>query len=189
MQLTPETLLLVFLGFMLVSVWYQSTLNRHRIWCTFHRRDGTDEHKFIKDSQGRIEWAGGWYNVRPVVTIDWRLLFGIIPLPVRALYWHEDNAEPINPQTGASYDPTPSERKRLDTTDEIRAYDEGGRQGIQGVKAKGGLLQQYLPIIVIGGFVVIGFFIYTLMSKVNLLGTGQNYIEQQLGQIINHMPK
>jgi hypothetical protein len=46
------------------------------------------------------------------------------------------------------------------------------------------MLEQYLPYIVLIGFGVVGYFVYTLQGNVASLGAGQNAIESMLGQLL-----
>ncbi len=174
MQLPPNSTFIVI--FVLVIGWQIfSTLNTtHRIWCSFRRRDRTKLEKWAKDDQGRIDFDGAWYHVEPsrcVLMLKWMPL----PMWVRALDYRWNSARALHPDTfETSFDPT--ERKRLDRSDEIRAFDEGGQRAMKGGEKKG-MLERLFPIIVLVGFVIIGFMLWRMQNSVNMLGIGQNYLE------------
>jgi preprotein translocase subunit SecG len=184
MQLNPFTVLLI--GVILLQ--FYSVYNvRNKIWCTFRRVDRTKINKWAKNGQGRIEFDGGWYEVEPA-RVTLALKWEPLPTWVRTLDFRHDSSRALDPDTFDNQY-TPEARKQLDKTDDIRALEQGNQQALSARGGKQGLLERYMPFIVVIGFVVIGFFLYNLMQHQNQLGVGQNTIEVQLGQIMNKLPK
>lgn len=170
-----------FLLFILAYQVYSVYSVRSKIWCSFRRADRTKIERWAKKDQQRIEFDGGWYHVEPDRTT---LMIKWMPLPmwIRCLDFRHGSSRALHPDTfDSSMDDV--ERKRLDISDDIRAYDEGSRKAYE-QKGKVGLLQQWLPIILLIGMLFIGYMVYQQQKRVDMLGLGQNVIESQLQKII-----
>ncbi len=188
MQINPQAMPLIILGFVIFILWYQVRLNSTRILCIFRGRNKTRVERFAKDSQARIVFEDGYYDVDPGrITIGIRSIFFIFPLPIRCLDFRHDSAKALHPDTFENQ-MTAEERKQLDTADSIKEYSQGSRQGLMG-RGKMGLLERYQGIITVIGFVIIAFVIYNLMQKIDLLGTQGNVIQGTLAQIQQALKK
>ena len=161
---------------------------RTKILCTYRRTDRTKVEKWTTPNQSRIEFEGGWYQVEPSRTvIQWKFLLGFFPVPVRALDFRHGSSRALHPET---FDTSlsPEERKQLDRTDNLMGLQTASQQATKGSQKRGGMLEQYLPYIMLAGFVIIGYFIFQIQGNQNKLGLGQNIMEQQLGKIIDRLP-
>ncbi len=190
MQLSPQVLFIVIIVFAIFMGSYSARSLKNKILCTLNRADRTKIQKWAKIDQTRIDMDGGWYEVKPECTTlrlwDSGIHF-LFPTWVRCSDYRHGSAKPLNPDT---YDNTYSaeERKQLDKTDDIRALEQGNQRSLIQGAGKQGLFQKYLPIIMIGGFLIIGWFLWQMQAKMNLLGAGQNYIEGVLGDIMSKLP-
>ena len=188
LSVTTEYIILVVMALAYLS-WDTYSLSK-KVKCTFRRRDNTKLTKWAKISQGRVEFDGGWYYVRPDRTYQELHTGGlhfVIPTWIRCSDYRWDSSQPLDPKTFKNDYETPESRKQLDKEEDIRALHEGNRRAQQGT-AKQGAFAQWLPIIMLIGFVILGYLTYSNMKKVDMLGYGQNVIEEQLGKIINNMP-
>lgn len=176
---------IIFMLLLLIAWQTYSVLDANKkIWCVFRRVDRTKIGKWAKQYQGRIEFDNGWYQVesdRVTTVVKW------LPLPTicKSLDFTPNSTRAIDPSSGRS-DLSPEERKALDTSDDMRALKEGNQQTLKGGTVKQGMLAQYMPIITIAGFVIIGYFIYTLMGRVDQLGFSGNVIQTQLAKIMQN---
>lgn len=181
-----NTNILVFflLGVVLFQV-YEVFDKRNKIWCGFRRRDRTKIEKWAKDNQGRIDFDGGWYHVEPNRAM---LMMKWLPLPmyVRCLDFRFDSSRALHPDTFDNVY-TPEERKRLDASDDIAAYEKGGQEALS-IKSKKGIMGTLPLIIGLIAVVIIGYMLYTQQHKIDMLGAGQNMIQGQMGQILQKLP-
>jgi hypothetical protein len=174
-------ILLVFMVFLLAYQAYSTMSLKDKIFCTFYRANKTKIEKWAKDKQRLIDFDGGWYEVDPsciVLQLKWNPL----PVWIRASTYRFDSPKPLNP---SSFDNryTPDERKQLDKADDIRELQVGNNRAVQGSKQKvaiGG----FLPIIILIGFVIVGFMLWQQGSHINQIGNGQNAIESMLSQLL-----
>ncbi len=191
MQLNPTTMLVLILLFAIVFASYSARSLKNKILCTVNRADRTKIVKWAKIDQQRIDIEGGWYVVEPDRTVLRLWDSGIhwfFPVWVRCSDYRHGSARALDPNTfDNSY--SAEARKELDTSDSIRAWSEGNRRALTGGIGKKGMLERYLPIIMIVGFLIVGYLVYNLQNHVNMLGVGQNTLEVQMGQILNKLPK
>ena len=155
-----------------------------KIWCVFRRADKTKVGKWAKHTQAVIDFDGGWYEVEPsriTTMIKW------LPLPtiVKSLDYTPFSTRAIDPISGDA-SMSPETRKQLNVKDDIQALERGNENSLGGRGMKQGMLQQYIPLITICGFIIVGWFIYQLMGKVDQLGLSGNVIQTQLGKIMQN---
>lgn len=168
---------------------YSAYKLKDQIWCSFRRRDRTKIEKFASQRQAKIDFDNGWYWVRPERTtlILWtKGIHQIIPIWVRSLDYRWDSSLPLDPQDFTNKWDSPEARKALDKTLDIQALQAGNTQALSGAKVKKSLLEAYMPIIVIIGFIGLG---YLMWNQQEILGRGQNAIQGMLGQIQSMLPK
>ncbi len=181
-----QSMLLVILIFVIFYASYSAYSLKTRIFCSFRKADKTLIEKWAKVNQRRIEFEGGWYYVNPKRTYTMLLTKGIhqiIPIWIRRSDYRWDSSQPLDPETFTNDWETPEARANLDKEEDIVAYSKGNRTSFQ-AKQKKGMLESYMPIITIGGFVLIGYVIYTLTKKVDMLGTAINVAQQMLQQML-----
>jgi hypothetical protein len=187
MQVNSNTILL-WVAAILGYVWYSVKGKRDQIYCTLIRKDKTRVHLWRKkNSSGRVELDGGWfyYNAK-TVTHDW-LNTGIyyfmpIYVPSATFRWGNQNA--LNPETFTDDAETPQMRKNLDKEEDLSSWRKSGQQAM-GSRGKTSMLEAYMPIITVCGFAIVGYFIYVILGKINMLGAGQNALQNMLGQLLS----
>lgn len=173
-------LVLIYLAYILYGL-------KTKILCSYRRTDRTKIEKWATPNQSRIEFEGGWYQVEPARTvIQWKVYAFMFPVPVRALDFRHGSSRALDPSTFNS-DFTAEERKQLDRTDNLLGLQTASQQATKGNR-KQGMLEQYLPYIMLAGFAIMAYFIFQVSGKADRIGLGQNVIEQQLGKIINSLP-
>lgn len=182
--MNTNTILIFIFLLLVVYANYSARIKSHQIYCTFRRRDRTKLEKWAKDTQGVIMFDKGWYDVEPQSTVLKLFTGGIhslFPIWIRCLDYRFDSPKPLNDKFENVY--TPEQREQLSIADDVRQFGEGNAQALSG-KVKQGLLERLMPIIVIGGFAIVGFLIYRMQQNVDMLGNGQNVIESMLGQLL-----
>ena len=176
-------------GFAIIAyIWYSVNDKRDKIYCTLIRKDKTKLNEWRKKNpSGRVEMDGGWYYYTSnAVTYDWlnkgiHLLFPIY-VPCALFRWNCKWA--LSPEKFEADEESPQVRKNLDKEEDLTAWRKSGQTAMAG-KKKMSMLEAYMPMITVGGFIVVGYFIWTLMGKVNMIGAGQNAIQNMLGQLLN----
>jgi preprotein translocase subunit SecG len=186
MSLSPSTLLIVVLIFVVLYASYSARSLKHKIYCTFRKKDRTILHKWAKEEQSKIDFDGGWYDVVPGSTVLRMWDSGIhyfFPVWVRCLDFRWDSSKPLNPDT---FDNTyrPEERKQLDMADDISALERGNVQAFQGAKGAKGFLERWMPILILVGFVIIVYMVMQQNKRLDMLGNSTNFIQQQLNTLI-----
>ncbi len=187
MQVNTSTMfifmLLILVTFQVYSTYHYSSM----VWCTFRRVNKTRISKWAKLTQARVEFEGGWYDVEPS-----RITTGIkwLPLPmvVNCLDFRHNSPRALDPDTfDNSY--TPEARKQLDKADDIRALEQGNQQSLTTKPIKQGMLQQYMPLITLIGFIIVGFLVYRQQGQIDKVGFGMNVVQEQLGKLLQNLPK
>ncbi len=187
MQVSSATMLNILLFVVIAYQAYSAYDIRDKILCTFRRSDRTKITKWAKNSQSRIEFDGGWYDVEPErVTLS--LKWNPLPMWVRTLDYRHDSARALHPDTfDNKY--TPEQRKQLDKSDDIRAMHQGNVSTFAGMAGKQGLLQQYFPIIVLFGFLAIGWLTYRAQGQIDKVGFATNVVQQQNVKLTEQLTK
>lgn len=155
-----------------------------KIWCIFRRVDKTKVSKWAKATQAVIDFDGGWYQVesrRVTTMIKW------LPLPtiVKSLDFTHDSTRALDPDTFANA-MSPEERKQLDKRDDIKALEQGNQATLGKQGGKVGMLQQYMPLITVVGFLILGYLLYQVMGQQNKIGFAINTLQSQLATIMQN---
>ena len=182
-----EFYLIILIGVIAYASWKTHEV-QSKIYCEFLRSDNTTVNKFASFKQAKIVFDGAWYDVdtNRIIGKVWKEGFPFYIFPTRGakLLYKYNSRRPLDPETFEnSWEDDPEVRAALDKKDDIQAYNEGNRKSV-GVAGKKTMFEQYLPIIVIGGFLVIGYFVYTLQGNVDRLGAGQNAIQGLIGELL-----
>lgn len=172
----------VFIGLFFYNTWQA----RNRVYCRFTRKDRSTGKKWAKFKNGeRLEWEGGWYYVDTDRIIFDTIYFGLVG--VRVLEYKKGVSNPRNPRTGDYGWESAEARKNLNKREDIEALELGSQKALG--KAKVPILGGgWLPIILVVGIVACFYFIWQQNSKIDMVGMGQNVIEQMLGDIQSRLP-
>lgn len=185
MNLSPSTTYIILALFVIAYLSFDTYTLSKKIHCTFRRRDNTKLTKWAKMTQGNIEFDGGIYRVRPDRTYQQLYTGGLhilVPTWIRCSDYRWDSQLPLDPKTFSNEYATPEEQKQLEMEDDIRGLHEGNRKA-QGA-AKGGALSGWMPIIVLCGFLILGYLTYSNMKKADQVGFALNVVQQQLGKLL-----
>lgn len=181
MAMDMTTALVILLLFVIVYASYSARSLRTKIWCSFRRLDRTKIEKFAKQNQRRVEFDNGWYYVNPRRTtlMLWNKgIHALIPTWIRTSDYRHDSSQPLNPDTFENTWETPEARKALNKEEDIRAYSAGNVQAVG--KQKRTLLDNWLPIIFVIAVIIIGYMLYTLTQKTDMLGQAINVLQQMM---------
>jgi hypothetical protein len=174
-------MIFIILLLLVVYIVYDQYSKKDKIFCYFIRVDQTIIGKWVKKTSGRVDFDGGWYYINPDRILHKWHWIGYY----NTLIFKWDSSQPLDPKTWNNEWEDPVARKNLDKREDIAAYNQAQRE-VTG-KIKMGMLQQYMPIIMIIGFLIIGYFVFTLKSNVDGLGAGQNALEQMIGSLGGHL--
>ncbi len=169
--------LITFLAIGFLSIYSK----KNKILCTFRRVDRTQIKKRVKATDANVEFDGNLYDVEPGRTNLVWTFFGWD----RISDYRSNSRRPLDPLDFTnSWDDDPKVRKMLNKKQAIADWQQGTVQGMG--KMKMGLLQQYQPLIILLGFAVMGFFLFQMTKKLDLIGFGQNAIQSLLGSLGAH---
>lgn len=189
MSINPMLSTVIVLLFVIIYSSYSARSLKEKILCSFTRKDRTRILKWAKVNQGRIDFDGGWYDVEPSRTVQrlWESgIHFIIPTWVRCSDYRFDSSRPLNPDTFENQY-SPELRKQLDISDGVKGLEQGNREALISNKSgRQNILQQYLPIIVLGGFVIIGWFLWQQQGKTDDVGFAINVVQQQLADLLKN---
>lgn len=158
-----------------------------KVLCRYTGRDKSVKKKWAKAKNGeRIEFANGWYYIRSRCIKFESSFFNL--LQMRVIEFSYLSHEPLDPATGEPTTLTPEERKNLDMREDVENLGEGSKKSF-GVKKQGLFGGSLIPIVLTVGIVACFYFIWQLTGKVDMIGAGQNVMEQMLGEIINKLPR
>ena len=177
-----STLLIMLLLFIVIYSSYSAHSLKDKIRCTFRRRDRTRLERFAKAKQKRIDFDNGWYYINPKYTTLslWSQgVHAIIPTWIRVLDFRHDSPEALNPDTFTNSWESPEARKALNKEEDIRAYSAGNVASLAKSKPQG-MLDRFFPIIVIGAVCAIGYMLYSLSGKVDMLGQAVNTLQKMM---------
>jgi len=182
MALSP-TSLIILLIFMFIVYTSVSVMGlKLKTHCTFIRPDKTRIEKMIKAKQRRVEFDGGWYYVIPnriILKVMDSGIYKLFPTKVSSLIYKWDSPVPLDPNTFQNSWETPEARKALNKEEDIRAYSAGNVASLAKSKPQG-MLDRFFPIIVIGAVCVIGYMLYSLSGKVDMLGQAVNTLQKMM---------
>ncbi len=185
MSLSPTTTWFVFIILIVAYLAYDTRSLSKKVFCTFRGRDGTRLTKWATMTQGRILHDNGWYYVRPDRTYQALYTGGLhflIPTWIRCSDYKWDSPQPLDPKTWNNDYETPEQRRQLDKEEDIRALHEGNRKA-QGAM-KQGALSNFMPIIIVIGFVAVGFVIYMVSKKIDNVGFALNVVQAELAKLM-----
>jgi hypothetical protein len=185
MALNSTTLFIIFLIFLVAIASYQAHKSKNYTYCMFLRRDRSWKNKWVKAKAGRIEFDGGWYYFNPKRTfskiLDEGFPYMIFPTKVDAVILRWDKPNALNPEDFSNDWETPEARKNMNKTEDIEALAKGNRQSL-GKPQKKGMLEGYMPIIMILGVVALGYMMYMLMGKIDMLGQAINVLQSMMAR-------
>jgi hypothetical protein len=178
---------LLFMLLLLIAFQVYSTYDANKkIWCIFRREDKTKVAKWAKPNQAVIDFDGGWYQVEARRITTMIKIVGFMPTIIKSLDFTHDSTRALDPDTFTA-SMSPEERKQLDKRDDIKALETGNQQALKsGGAVRLGGLQQYMPLVTIVGFIIVGYFIYMLMGRIDQLGFAMNVIQIDLAKIMQN---
>ncbi len=178
--LTAPQFLIFFVVIIIGYGIYSVYMLKDKVHCTFRTRDKTVLHKTVKINAGKIVFCGAWYDLdvkRTTLRLIWQ---GIIPTWVRCLDYRWNSRYPLDPETFTNTADNPEDRAALDKTDDLKALMETQKSSLVKGTQKKGMLESLMPIILIAGFLIVGYLVYQLQGNVTQIGIQGNVTQQQL---------
>lgn len=185
---TPQIFLIMVFIFIGLS-FFQALKAQNKIYCTFIKRDGTEISKYAKLNQGRVEFENGYYNIIPNRITLKKVWFGVIPTKVVCAKWKWDSNMPIDPTTWKNDYDKPEDRAALDKTEDLRALFETQKNTLSTKSGKKSMLENLMPIIMIGGFLIVGYLVWKMNENVTSVGIQGNVTQQQLLDLMKALGK
>ena len=177
--------IVIFIGYSIFQVWSL----KDKVYCTFIRRDTTEINKYEKIKSAKITFDNAYYNIVPDRVTLKLVWCGIIPTWVKCLKFKWDSNMPINPKDWNNTYDKPEDRKALNRTEAIQSLNRKQEGILTGKGGKQGMLEKLMPVLVIAGFLILGWITYQLMGKVDQTGLAMNTIQQQLLDLKKSMGK
>lgn len=181
-------------GFMSVEFWlviimivlgfgvYSTHNLRGKVRCILIRPDLTLAEKFIKEEQRRISFGKGWFYINPkrIIESDWsKGIFWLFPTKVQTIIFRWDSTQALDPRDFNNDYEKPESRAALDKEEDIRAYSQGNIN-IAGVTRKQNMLERWMPLVTVGGFLLLGYLVYSINAKVDSVGLAINVLQKMM---------
>lgn len=185
MGLDATTVFIVIVAVIVGYNVYSLNQVKNKVHCYFITPQLTLIKKWIKSMQRRVEFMGGWYYVHPKRVIGEDMSSGIhafFPTKASALIFKWDSTQALDPRTFSNDYEKPEDRAGLDATEDIRGYSAGNVQAIA-AKGKQTLLERLQPILIVVVVVIVGYMMYSMTKRMDMLGQALNVIQQQLMNI------
>ncbi len=161
-------LLVGFVVLIFVYVWHTTNKLQNQIHCSYHRKDKTVIEKFTSRHSNYIVFDGYKYEVLPDrIALIKKKILGFFSIWVQHFDYYWDSAYPHDPSQYTNTIVSPEVRNIINQEARMGAFAKGVREQSTGKKASG--LVQYLPLIAIAGVVILGFVLYTMSQKMNLI--------------------
>lgn len=106
-------------------------------------------------------------------------LFMFFPTKINIEYFAWSSKWPLNPLTLEPSVDSPENEYNLQLTQELQDLGKS-YQGMSPQSGKQGLFAQWMPIITIIGFVIVGFFIYQVNSNTTNVGNAVNVLQSMM---------
>ncbi len=177
MPQSTSAMLFYLLLFYIIYASYSARKLKDQIWCTYRKRDKTKIEKFVKAKEKRTIFDGGWYDIIPqsITLMLWdKGIHWLLPIWVRTLDYRHNSPKPLDPNTFEN-DYTPEERAQLDMSDDVADFAKGTAQSLQ-AKGKKGMLEAYMPMIMLIAVIGIGYMLWTLNQRIDMLGQAINML-------------
>jgi hypothetical protein len=188
-SINPTQMFLVILVFFIGYSIFQTWSLKDKVYCTFRRKDKVLISKVVKLKQGRVSFENGWYDLdsgRTTLRLVWQ---GIIPTWVRCLDFRCNSRYALDPDDFKNDADNPNDRAALDMTDDLRALFETQKTSLSKGSGKKSLLEGLMPILTIGGFIILGYLVYQQGAKMDMLGTQGNVTQQQIVDLMRALGK
>ncbi len=181
MQFSSPVVLIIILALVIFYASYETHKLKTKIRCIFIRADNTIREKWINAHQRRVEFDDGWYHVLPdraLLTLLDKGIFALFPTKAESLIFTSGSDMPMNAKTFNTGWGTPEARKALSKEEDILALRRSQQQ--LGSKQKRTLFEGWMPIITIGGFLILGYLQYTQNNKADMIGQAVNVLQQMM---------
>ena len=161
-----------------------------KIFCVLRRADNSVDEGFANWTQHKIALKTGtksigWFDVDQSCVqnkiLNKGFPFFLFPTRVAYLDYVYTSSHPIDPKTFKTEWPNPEARRDMDKANDIQAYNEGSRKSIGSTKKTP--LEQWMPILTVGAFLIMGYFIWEIFNKVQQVGSGNNAIYNQIADL------
>jgi hypothetical protein len=149
---------------------------KDKIHITYHGSDKRVRYRWVKNDAKFTVFESGLYAVLPdrCASMNYNPLV-ILPSQVQHLDLRFDSCIPMNPESFEYTDITPQAWLALTKERDIRDYSKANTEVSRNDKK--GLLDQYQGLIILGGFGIVGYLVYMLMGKIDMLGKAVNVLQ------------
>ena len=165
-------ILLVLLGIF----YYSQARLQGKLFCTFHRGNLTKVEKFVPLHSKHVAFKErrrgevGYYEVRTscIELIKYtRGVNKLFPAWVPSIEFRSDTPNPIDPRTGKPTWHTPEFRAAAYQEHDYKAF---ARAQAQQAGIKVNPIERYLPLVLLGGLIIVGYLVYQMAGDIAYLG-------------------
>lgn len=170
----------VIIGLLFLAGVYSTRKKRGQIFCWFEGEDGTDEFKWVKDTEGWVIFRRYKFKIMPERMSSIWISGGIhwlFPTRAQCLKYSWSSQYPRDPKNFGRTIISPQVKKIINKSETVESYFKTSSPG---AKQKQSTLMQYLPLISIILVVLVGYFLYSNMQN---LAMGLNALQQQINTI------
>jgi hypothetical protein len=189
--ISPAQFFIFVIVFIVIWGIYQIYTLKDKIHCTFIRKDRTSITKLAKVKADRIDFDNKWYNLdikRTTLKMVW--VGFIFPTWVRCLIFRFDSNMPLDPADWSNDYDKPEDRKALNRSENIQSLMVNNKNSfIRGGSGKKSMLEQWIPLLTIVGFIALGYMLYQSQQKTDMLGQAINTVQSQLLEVMKNLPQ
>lgn len=179
MSLSTSQAFIVMAVFFIVYSIYSTWKLKDEVYCTFIRQDRTEINKYAKINQRKVDFDGAWYNIVPnrvTLKMVWK---GIVPTWVKCLKFKWDSNMPLDPTTWNNTYDNPTDRKALNRSEAIQSLMTKQNTLLGAKGGKKTMLESLMPIIIIAGFLIMGYMVWKMQGQNDQLGFAMNTLQSQ----------
>jgi hypothetical protein len=180
--MNTTTIMLVFLMMIVVIGMWQSRKMKTMVLCKYTSRSKQTFDKLVSEKNGYVIFEGKKFRLLPSCGSQKyydKGFSGFFPTKITAYDFRWNSDLPIDPNTGEPAMLTPENMAKLNQEGALGAYAGSQDQFLKGGKAKLGGIDKWMPFIVIGLGVAIGYAIYMQMQ----MKADQDIIKQAISDI------
>ncbi len=168
--MSSTTFLVGMVVFIFVYAWYSANKLHNKIHIFYKRVDRALLEKDVKLGSKIIKVYDKEYKVLPdrIGVMEWKKgIHAILPIWRQYLIYDWDDEFPQNPDSYKQKIMSPDVRNLINQEARMGAFAKGIREQSVGKKVTG--LTQYLPMIALGGVIILLFFLYTMNNHITAL--------------------
>jgi hypothetical protein len=159
--------MMAFLVVVFIGAVFKARRLRKMIRCRYTSRSKQTYEKFVKSDSQKVVFEGKEFKVMPsCVTHHWfeKGFNQLFPMFMPEISFTHESQLPVDPNTGKPVIVSAEVKNLMRSQENMASYAGSQQQAVSQGRMKSGLLDKWMPLIMIGLVVAIGYLIYTNMQ-------------------------